>query len=93
MTKMPRVVMPSVWDQRLMCHVDKLEFVFATGTGRLYLAPANCCDMRGAIEMFTSLCRDVARIETFAGKKRDTTYIKGDAGWDPLNLCLVVSLF
>ena len=57
-------------DRRLVCRVQNLEYDFRTWTGKLYFPAGNCCDMSGAVRIFTGIDPDVRVIETFAGGSR-----------------------
>jgi hypothetical protein len=69
------------WDERLICHVQQLTYDFCTQTGKLDLPAANCCDMTGAIKLFTAIDPDVQAIETFAGGEPDTVYSRNRGEW------------
>jgi hypothetical protein len=53
-------------DARLSTAVERLEYDYATRTGRLYQPPGCCTDMSGVIALFRHLHPAVERIETFA---------------------------
>jgi hypothetical protein len=57
----------------LQCEVERLEYSFAKRIGRLPMAPGNCCDM--------TIDRHAHRIETFAGGRPDTAYMKPHCRW------------
>ena len=44
----------------------------------------NCCDMNGCIALFEAIDPLVKQIETFAGAKCDTTYVRREKGWRPI---------
>jgi hypothetical protein len=71
------------WDDKLQCRVQHVAYDFCTRTGRLYFPVGNCCDMTGAIRLFTAIDPDVHLIETFAGGEPDTFYRcnVGDREW------------
>ena len=68
------------YDERLMCNVQKLAYDFCTQTGRLDFPEGDCCDMSGAIALFTAIDPGVRQIETFAGGKPDTVYQRDGKG-------------
>lgn len=49
--------------------------------GELHFPEGNCCDMTGAIALFTSIHPEVELIVTYAGKETDTAYRKFSTGW------------
>jgi hypothetical protein len=74
-------------DKRLVCRVQQLSYDFRTWTGRLDFPAGNCCDMSGAISIFTAIDPDVRVIETFAGGNADTIYRlsgEGRGEWEAL---------
>ncbi len=70
------------FDKRLMCSVESLSYDFRTREGRLEMPDGNCCDMEGAVGLFTAIDPKAETIRTFAGGKPDTVYRK-DAGDTP----------
>jgi hypothetical protein len=60
----------------LVCSVSDLAYDFTTCTGKLKMPDNACCDMSACIELFTRIDRNVKRIDTFAGDKADTAYIR-----------------
>ncbi len=72
------------WDERLGCWLQRLVYDARTRTGRLDFPPANCCDMTGAINLFTAIDPDVRVIETFAGGVPDKVYRREDGEWAAL---------
>lgn len=74
MAKAPRSQKEGMWDDRLSCRVLHLSYDFRTRTGRLDFPADNCCDMAGAIAIFTAIDPEVAAIETYAGGKPDTSF-------------------
>lgn len=64
------------------CEVNGLTYNFKKKLGVLKMAPLNCCDMRGCIDLFKKIDRKVRRIETFAGDEpvRSTSFGKA-SGW------------
>jgi hypothetical protein len=74
MAKLKRRTKDGIWDERLMCHVQRLTYDAQNRTGRLHFPQAECCDMRGAIKIFTGIDPEVQLIETFSGNEPDTIY-------------------
>lgn len=70
----------------LVCEVSALSYDFETQTGKLDMAPSQCCDMVGCVELFEKIDADVKRIDTFAGGIPDTTYKRLPSGWNAVNL-------
>ena len=73
--------------EQLQCTVESLAYNFADdgGTGFVFMAPMNCCDMTGCIELFKQIDPHVNRIVTYAGNVADTSYEKDEAGnWHAL---------
>jgi hypothetical protein len=62
------------WDDRLVCRVQPLVYDARTRIGRLDFPAGDCCDMSGAIKLFTAIDPDVLAIETFSGGEPDTVY-------------------
>lgn len=58
----------------LKCGVDRLEYDFRAGKGVLHMRVGDCCDMAGCIELFQTIDPHVEAIDTFSGKKPDTSY-------------------
>ena len=65
-----------VQHDQFMCKVKDLAYDFAKKTGTLHMAPADCCDMQGCVDLFERIDPRVRRIETFAGDKVDTIYVR-----------------
>ena len=63
-----------MWDERLKCHVQQVAYDTRTRTGRLDFPEACCCDMTGAIQLFSAIDPEVPVIETFAGGEADTVF-------------------
>lgn len=74
----PRVAMYHGW---LQCDIEQLSYDFRTRTGRLDFPECNCCDMEGAIEIFTSIDPGVLSIVTYAAGKLDTVYMLLGKEW------------
>jgi hypothetical protein len=74
----------SLWNSKLSCTVNGIEYDFATRMGTLHMAEFNCCDMNGAIELFKRIDSSVKTILTFAGSERDTMYEKRNGDWQAL---------
>lgn len=69
-------------DARLICGVRSLEYDFDERTGILRLPGLHCCDMQGAIDLFSAIDKEVRLIKVFSGPKPDTTYkYTEDDGW------------
>ena len=67
----------------LQCNVERIEYDFLRQLGVLRMPEANCCDMKGCIELFERIDPDVLRIETFAGGQPDTFYWRRASGrWE-----------
>jgi hypothetical protein len=64
----------------LVCKVKTLTYDWTARTGLLYFPPANCCDMGGAIDLFTAIDPEVLLILTFAGDEHDTVYARSSGG-------------
>jgi hypothetical protein len=76
-----------VWHPGLQCHVKGIAYDFVNRGGRLDMSANECCDMDGCLELFRSISPEVRLIETFAGSKRDTMYLRGrDGVWAALSL-------
>src|SRR5438093_1079447 len=63
------------------CFVDKVSYDFRSSTGRIDMPEGSCTDMAGAIDLIRGIDPEARRIETFAGGKPDTSYlrdVKGD---------------
>jgi hypothetical protein len=43
----------------LVCEVSALSYDFETQTGKLDMAPSQCCDMAGCVELFEKIDADV----------------------------------
>lgn len=73
----------------LQCDVIGLEYDFNLSQGRLSMASGDCCDMQGCVQLFEKIDRNVVRIETWAGRAPDTTYVttyvKRRGRWSPEN--------
>lgn len=67
----------------LLCHVHALSYDFDARTGRLNNAADECCDMRSCVRLFEGIDPRVLRIDTYAGDKRDTIYMRArkNAQW------------
>lgn len=65
----------------LMCEPIKVEYDFRARRGFLFMVDGDCCDMTGCINLFERMDQDVARIDTFSGDKRCTSYAKRDGQW------------
>lgn len=71
-------------NDQLKCKVRSLEYDFARRCGILRLPALHCCDMGGALDLFTALDPEATEIWVYAGKEADVVYRKraGDAsGW------------
>jgi hypothetical protein len=55
-----------------------MGYDFERRTGRVQLAPENCCDMEACVALFEGIDRNVTRIELFAGDILDIVYFKTD---------------
>jgi len=73
------------WHPILQCRVTAMAYDFTNHEGRLDMAVANCCDMQGCIDLFISISPEVQLIETFAGGRRDTLYLRVRDGWSALS--------
>ncbi|MBY5841426.1 hypothetical protein J3P71_03995 [Rhizobium leguminosarum] len=69
------------YHSKLKCQVKSLSYDFKTRTGTLLMAEINACDAMGCWEIFSAIDPDVKRIETFAGDKADTFYIRSGKEW------------
>jgi hypothetical protein len=69
------------WDERLLCHVKRLSYDFSTHTGEMYFPAGNCCDMDGAVALFTAIAPGVHLIRTFAGTEPDTIFRRHRGQW------------
>jgi hypothetical protein len=69
------------WREKLKCEVIALEYSFVTHCARLYISPAQCCDMLACINLFQQMDPQVQRIETFTGLRKDATYIRESQNW------------
>jgi hypothetical protein len=52
---MPKTIRKAPHHPRLVCGVRRLADDFVTREGELYLPAGHCCDMSGAIEVFTAI--------------------------------------
>jgi hypothetical protein len=68
-------------EDRLMCEVTSLAYDFRKKIGRLKMADGDCCDMSGCIAMFSAIDREVSRIETYSGVRKDTLYVRSGTVW------------
>ena len=65
----------------LQSSVRSMSYDFRERRGRLDLEALCCCSMTGAVAMFVAIDQEVQRIETFAGGKPDTAYVRHRQGW------------
>src|SRR5262245_26247789 len=68
-------------DDDLATELTGLEYDFKAHTGRLHMAAACSCDMRGCIALFQRIDPEVQRIEAFAGGVPDIIYHIVDGDW------------
>lgn len=73
-----------IFHPKLVCRVYELRYDFAHRRGTLYFPANNCCDMGGAIQMFSAIDPGVEVIETYAGRRLDTTYRLSEDGWQAI---------
>jgi hypothetical protein len=71
----------AVWDERLMCHVVALDYVFSSHTGQLFMSDGGCCDMTGCVALFAGIDPQVTAIDTYSGDEIDTMYRKDGNAW------------
>ena len=66
---------------QLKCKVRTLTYSFDRRCGSLYLPALHCCDMGGAIDLFSAIDPEVTEIHVYAGQQADVVYQKhaGDA--------------
>jgi hypothetical protein len=69
------------WDDRLVCRVRWMTYDFRSRTGRLDFPAGDCCDMTGAVSIFTAIDPEVRAIETYAGGEPDVFYRRNGRGW------------
>lgn len=69
------------WERLLVCEVVSISYDFRRRSGRLFMPPGNCCDMKGCLELFRTIDSGVVEILTFAGDRADTIYRKVDHEW------------
>ena len=66
----------------LVCRVIDLHYNFVTLTGVLHMEKGNCCHAPECINIFERIDVEVKEIKTFAGDRPDTSYVKGQNGWE-----------
>jgi hypothetical protein len=71
-------------DTRLVCNVLWLHYDFIKEIGTIAFPEDNCCDMGGVIKIFTSIDEDCKDIQTYAGDKKDTRYLRRHGDWKAL---------
>lgn len=67
--------------KKFQCEAISLAYDFAGRSGTAIFAKDNCCDMQGAIDVFTAIDPEVIQITTYAGNERDTQYTKRNGQW------------
>jgi hypothetical protein len=65
--------------------VTQLTHDYRTKVGRLDMVEGESCAMRGCIDTFTRLDDAVRRIETFAGTKPGTVYVRRRDDWEAIS--------
>jgi len=75
----------SVFVEELVTRAEGVDYDFRTRLGRLFMADGCCCDMGGAIDLFTRIDPRVVKIETLSGDTRDTIYEKVGSEWQARN--------
>ncbi|QKC99198.1 hypothetical protein EB231_35010 [Mesorhizobium sp. NZP2298] len=65
----------------MQCYVRSVAYDFYTGVGTVFMEEDSCTDMSGCIDVFERMDSKVRRIETYAGARQDTTYIKVNCEW------------
>jgi hypothetical protein len=70
-----------IFDDGVQCFVVKLEYDFKSKAGVLHLEDHSCTDMRGCIDLFKKIDPRVTSIQTIAGKRRDTWYVRIADEW------------
>jgi hypothetical protein len=73
--------MSDAWSEQLQCCVRGLTYDFPLATAEIWMAEDSCTDMTGAIDMVTAIDPNAKTIITWAGKKRDTVYMKVEGEW------------
>lgn len=71
---------PTVFNSQLICYVHAVRVV-GNGIVQIEIEEDNCTDMNGAIALATALMPGCQKIVTYAGKKRDTCYLKRGNCW------------
>ena len=66
----------SVTHLGLLSYVSGLAYNFVERSGHLDMSADSCCDMKGCIELFERIDPGCRRIDTFAGAKPDTIYVR-----------------
>lgn len=75
----------TAYEPELQCELT-MAIADTDGIVRLYFPEGDCCDMRGAIRFCRKMAPNVWYIQTYSGKKRDTTYEKiGTDEWVALS--------
>jgi hypothetical protein len=64
----------------LKCHPLRLAYSFSAHTLTLFLAPYECCDMQGAIDLALAIDPHAHTIRTNSGPYDDTSYHLMDTG-------------
>ena len=65
----------------LKCEVISINYDFENKELEIYMEEANCVDMTGAIAFAERIDKDVKQIQTFAGDKTETCYVKSNGIW------------
>jgi hypothetical protein len=71
----------AVWSEDLGCFLRELRYTWVTKTGIIIFPPANCCDMKGCIQLFKRIDPKVICIRTYAEEEPDTIYRYVDGEW------------
>ena len=67
--------------KKFQCEVLRLSYDFASRAGIVEFPENDCCDMDGAITVFSAIDPEVISIRTYAGGKKDTVYRKIKGEW------------
>jgi hypothetical protein len=70
------------FDNILLCDVKNLTYDFEKKAGALEMAQGHNCDMKGCIELFEPIDKNVKQILTFSGRGiPDTGYTRAGKEW------------
>lgn len=71
-----------LWDKRLQCYVNGLDYDFRLRKGMLYMVEGSHCDGPGCVALFEGIDPEVKAIHTYSGDWIDMIYGKNDGKWE-----------